>query len=496
MADCVTADAIEALPLWERREFAAICALESLVENDAAALSTFHGAIAPGLVDMSAALENSFFTDLYHWRVRHQALMCLEDPRTTPAYSHGRQTTCRSPTCLKKSDVFSTFCFACQNTKVAPSLWPAESIRRNILAQREAACLRSLRYVRKFASVNNLSEDFQYHAGDIVFLFSHVAVRGTGPVAAAALALCSDFSTFYRMTDCSDLELDAHPHHILGWAEMLHADAWTRQDHAIANEVAQGRSLLTRCLAKQELRDIVALTADELAPTAGVPDTRKAGYCRKCGRYEKMSRVHCPTCKKPLQRDTDWEALTEAMVWTSLFAELGCAVKTCTLDQVFRFIPLLRPYGTFQFQGRDSYILMCYFITHLVYVASGWGAVCLGPHWRYFVEERLFLRANMNVVVETLKDPELVGEFVHALRILGEDDWSHPMTQGIVFLLETEEKGRFVEDGDPYRKRYHAAFCGIAGLAQWKFEEAGDARKFGWHLFRGMPECWRKYFVR
>jgi hypothetical protein len=60
--------------------------------------------------------------------------------------------------------------------------------------------------------------------------------------------------------------------------------------------------------------------------------------------------------------------------------------------------------------GQDSYVSQCYFLTHLIFVLSGWGAVRLTPA-SLFVEEILFLISNMDVAIH-MRDPELVGEFV------------------------------------------------------------------------------------
>jgi hypothetical protein len=58
--------------------------------------------------------------------------------------------------------------------------------------------------------------------------------------------------------------------------------------------------------------------------------------------------------------------------------------------------------------------MQCYFVTHLLYVFSDWGAQPLCRS--LFVEELCFLLRYMPQVLR-LKDPELVAEFVHCLRL-------------------------------------------------------------------------------
>lgn len=71
---------------------------------------------------------------------------------------------------------------------------------------------------------------------------------------------------------------------------------------------------------------------------------------------------------------------------------------------------------------------------------SQWGHCPLAPH-PLFVEEHLFLLANMDVVIR-VREPELVGEFLHALHILGTPQTHPTMQKGYHFLISEERPGK------------------------------------------------------
>ena len=90
-----------------------------------------------------------------------------------------------------------------------------------------------------------------------------------------------------------------------------------------------------------------------------------------------------------------------------------------------------------------------------------------------FVEEYLFLLSSMDVCV-AMQDPELVGELLQALHILATPH-SHPaMQKGYHFLLGAEKpgkmRGNWVPTSGSFYQKYHAAYCGIIGLAEFTFK--------------------------
>ena len=94
---------------------------------------------------------------------------------------------------------------------------------------------------------------------------------------------------------------------------------------------------------------------------------------------------------------------------------------------------LCRRYQRVDELGHDFFRLQCYFVTHFIYVMSDWGRHMLQRE--LFKEELVFISSNLaqvcireieDVLLVTMswqvifmEDPELTGEFIQCLRILG-----------------------------------------------------------------------------
>src|SRR4051812_30364635 len=110
--------------------------------------------------------------------------------------------------------------------------------------------------------------------------------------------------------------------------------------------------------------------------------------------------------------------------------------------------------------------------SHYVYVQSNWGCCCLRRE--FYVQEYELFASSLSEAI-ALNDPELVGEFLHCLRILeyvpglaGNEELDVVFRTGVAYLIDTEKryglKGTFVSDGKPSYSKYHAAWTGIVGL--------------------------------
>jgi hypothetical protein len=96
------------------------------------------------------------------------------------------------------------------------------------------------------------------------------------------------------------------------------------------------------------------------------------------------------------------------------------------------------------------------------------------------LEEFRFIVNNLPIALSTLKDCEIVGEFVHCLRILGvtrtkskeeeEKAVSKIVDIAVDFLLDMEIRNGKCGQWVPNKRTtkaydvYHAAYCGIVGL--------------------------------
>ena len=183
-------------------------------------------------------------------------------------------------------------------------------------------------------------------------------------------------------------------------------------------------------------------------PVAGkktIPMTPK-GYCGHCGEENKRTDSHCGACEHRLKTSIDYGALTDALVWCYVFRDIGidmhCHNGEPSLMAIIEILPIVRSYYGIDELGHDFFKLQCYFITHLLYVFSDWGQHPLCRE--LFAEEFEFIANNMNKVIVSLKDPELVGEFLHCLKILqlspyeDAEMWNELIIPGYKFLIELE----------------------------------------------------------
>lgn len=185
-------------------------------------------------------------------------------------------------------------------------------------------------------------------------------------------------------------------------------------------------------------------------------------------------RPQCYRCRRPLRSTVHFDAVCLALIWLSVFEDCDIDLKTqngsARLEDIVRYMPYLRPYRSMEYFGLAMFKFQCYFLTHLIFMAANgidvdcWSDVRLDPS--LFAEEFIFLVTNLKTVIK-LDDPELVGEFLQCLRVFGVAEGNALMRIGVEYLLRVEErtkKGNFVKVTSFYT-RYHAAYCGIIGLA-------------------------------
>lgn len=217
-----------------------------------------------------------------------------------------------------------------------------------------------------------------------------------------------------------------------------------------------------------------------------------ANHCGLCA-FDNLRYAHtCSKCGYELSKAVDWGALTDAMVWLYLFEDLHLDaqflgsrngyIETVSLEDVFKnHLLQSRHYFTIDEIGWNDWKLQCYFITHFLYVVSDWGTINLPRE--LFMEEFRFLANHLPYTVK-LGDAEIVGEFLHCLRILGvsedsnggvhnddegDDTLRGAMRYAVKFMLLKEKqhrsKGLWVQErGTTCYDRYHSSYCGVVGL--------------------------------
>jgi len=231
--------------------------------------------------------------------------------------------------------------------------------------------------------------------------------------------------------------------------------------------------------------DLTDVTGFDFRSTKS-PQTPK-DHCSNCGmEYPKGSRkLVCDQCKHTMSTKFDYGSLTDAIVWSfvyqSMNSDITCHSRggkrgTLILRDFMRFLPEARKYKDLDELGEDFWKLQCYFVTHFIYVMSDWGERRLRRE--LYLEEFRFLTSSLNHAVDH-NDPELVGEFLHCLSILGyslEDGATNQAVEGLRrsftdalrFLIASEasfdRSGRWTQKNSVAYARYHATWCGIVGL--------------------------------
>jgi len=183
---------------------------------------------------------------------------------------------------------------------------------------------------------------------------------------------------------CTIISDNSEPAHVLVYAECLHAKMemeWCKQPGEFQELVRRLRS----AVASHCSEDILRFDA-----TRYVHELPKAPYCKPCGQFRPgMNGGLCPDPEclgrdvsgngARLRLEDDYEHLTESLVWTSLFRELGidpvpCADASVRFEHMLGLIKVMRPYRSLDERGYDSFRLQLYFLTHLTFVLTKWGA--------------------------------------------------------------------------------------------------------------------------
>ena len=340
-----------------------------------------------------------------------------------------------------------------------------------LLPLREAAVLHALNHTT--AIVARLKPDkFAYNAGDIIFLYRNAVSRTSGRVHEAAKkcvgAMIDRWDRSVSITSDSQIEF------VMGYVECLHAKQ--RVDRMLPGCESPWRvqSVIGDALAQHALEDVMRFDPRPyLEPGESHVRMTPVQYCFKCEGFQTTFST-CNVCSTPLHATPDFEAMCEAVVWTSVFEDIGVPISTCDgvakLTHVLPLVKHLRPYRGIGTLGKDLFKLQCYFITHLAFILGAWGKRCVRAQRLMLAEEFTFLCLNVDTVIR-MKDPELVGEFVQALHIMGLPDSDPLIERAQRFLLQSDAKMCWAKKKDRFYKRYHSAYCGIIGLARFEFDD-------------------------
>lgn len=419
-------------------------------------------------------LESRFSNILQICRLQHESL-CYQSKPVSYLWSY---PICSS--CDESSQLF----FICTKCNRIDSLeYPAYKIASS--EDVKQCILRGLNACQKMCKVDDssaLDKEFIAHGGDLLFLFRYVylhAPTGSEIKEHAWNNLSRVMAKWDFAWPMLNMET-ASAEDLLVFSEGTHAKLAM---HCEPNVLEDLKSQIVQVMERLNHKDLLAY---ECINSKSLPFLRK-WHCQSCGKVNRKTSEQCVKCKKTLRNTVDYEAFCHAMVWAGLFRDLGMKIRTrsgeCDLDTVMKNFILLRPYKSLDEIGVMAFKHQCYLITHLIFVMSNWGAYSLPRD--HFLPEFLFLLYSLKIVIK-LGDPEIAGELVQCLRILGMHEDDFPIQKGVLYLLGREKslksKGHWIQNSKYFYQRYHAIYCAIVGMFRYPLDSES---KF--------PDQWRVY---
>jgi hypothetical protein len=144
-------------------------------------------------------------------------------------------------------------------------------------------------------------------------------------------------------------------------------------------------------------------------PPGDLPDT-----C-DCGFVNQRSRQRCSQCRKQLTILNRYLVWYDALIRTYSGDRYGITLGAHYAD-VVKWLPVMRPYRGREHDSNPDFYDTVYAITHLVYTLNDYNVYTLSPRW--LPAEFAFLKSNLTEAI-ALQDPQMVGEFLDALRAFG-----------------------------------------------------------------------------
>lgn len=205
-------------------------------------------------------------------------------------------------------------------------------------------------------------------------------------------------------------------------------------------------------------------------PTFEPPPTDVPEQC-DCGLWNERGRKTCRACRRRLT------IMTRYRVWyyTLLLAYTGERYGFnfgARYNDALRWLPRMRPYRGSEDGTNEDFYDTVYAVTHIVYTLNDYSVYRLSPRW--LPDEFDFLRDNLDEAI-SLDDPEMMGEFLDALRAFGLED-DHPLLRrGMDYLLSCQKPdGSWGEaDEDDLYSRYHPTWTAIDGLREYRWRGRG-----------------------
>ncbi|EKX32552.1 hypothetical protein GUITHDRAFT_121262 [Guillardia theta CCMP2712] len=321
---------------------------------------------------------------------------------------------------------------------------------------RVASALRGIGFLHR--GVKNYHSKWDTYAGDTMLLLAGVALRSQGPIKKEAdkrfWQIAAQYEARYQSwASCGAAALDPESNSgdVLGLAEGLLALKWMGVDIDAKEGLKSVWDGVKTALSEQ--CDTVELLGFDPRQER-LPLTKRTN-CNNCTSANDDAATRCRYCGWFLRARPQYEDVTDALVWCYLLQELGIELDNTNI----------------------------------------YGQLSLPQH--LFRAEFTFLHDNMSTAVE-LNDPELVGEFIDCLAILGAGDRDVEMIRGRRFLLELEQtmgaRGRWTDTDAHFYRHYHTSWCAVTGLMQHNFKGEGPEFKKEWSAVAKHSAYWASVY--
>ena len=184
-----------------------------------------------------------------------------------------------------------------------------------------------------------------------------------------------------------------------------------------------------------------------------------------CGESNPRGRKTCVRCKRRLTMMSSYAMWVDSLI-RSYIGERYVDRLGASFTEVIKWLPSMRPYPEYESGNNPDFDWAVYAITHVVYTLNDYSLYYLSPRW--LPEEYVFLRRNLKQAI-LIDDPEMVGEFLDAMKSFGLAESHQLIRQGFRYLLAQQNlDGSWgdMEAEDIYQ-RYHPTWTAIDGLREY-----------------------------
>ena len=324
-------------------------------------------------------------------------------------------------------------------------------MRPSTLIERGLAIRRGMEFIYRVAKRR---EHFNQYGSDLLSCFHYVSLTSKDvALRGMALEMGRERARRWRR-DNSRLARDADADTVI---YLIHGTL-----------AATGLGLPDKALDRQIRKAVADFAARDFLnfdPTCEAPPLDVPEQC-ECGYWNERGRKRCCECRRRLTMMSRYGVWYDALISTYTAQRFGVALGGARYADVLKWLPSLRPYRGREGSSNPDYYDTLYAITHIVYTLNDYSVYRLSPRW--LPEEFAFLKANLKEAISS-EDPEMVGEFLDALRAFGLKE-DHPLIRrGMEYLLSCQNPdgswGDVDEEG--IYQRYHPTWTAVDGLRDY-----------------------------